>query len=127
MANTHAQARTSITATAVDHLLLMHTIQRAIGNSQSPYVRSSYAVADEAGVGSGVRRDWLNNMTTAMLDPQTGLFESDDGGQTVQPCPLAHLQEHHLVYFEMLGQLSSKLRTAPCLSAFWCCAVQLGT
>ena len=51
-----------------------------------------------------------------MLDPQTGLFDSDDGGQTVQPCPLAHLQEHHLVYFEMLGQQASSellLASAP--------------
>lgn len=59
--------------------------------------------ADEGGVGSGVRRDWLNNMMISMLDPQTGLFESCDGGHTWQPCPLAQLQEEHLVYFEMLG------------------------
>lgn len=69
------------------------------------------AAADEAGVGSGVRRDWLNSMTNAMLDPHTGLFESDDGGHTMQPCPLAHLQEHHLVYFEMLGQLQLHCHT----------------
>ena len=43
-------------------------------------------------------------MMTSMLDPQTGLFESADGGHTWQPCPLAHLQEQHLVYFEILGQ-----------------------
>ena len=39
----------------------------------------------------------------SLLDPQTGLFESCDGGHTWQPCPLAHMQEQHLVYFEMLG------------------------
>ena len=62
-------------------------------------------MADEGGIGSGVRRDWLNNMMNSMLDPQTGLFESCDGGHTWQPCPLAHMQEEHLVYFEMLGKL----------------------
>ena len=60
--------------------------------------------ADESGIGSGVRRDWLNSMMKTMLDPQTGLFESCDGGRTWQPCPLAHMQEEHLVYFEMLGE-----------------------
>ena len=60
-------------------------------------------LADEGGVGSGVRRDWLNSMMASMLDPQTGLFESADGGHTWQPSPLAHLQQQHLVYFEMLG------------------------
>lgn len=44
-----------------------------------------------------------------MLDPQAGLFESEDGGHTMQPCPLASLQEHHMVYFEMLGQLLNAL------------------
>ena len=63
--------------------------------------------ADEGGIGSGVRRDWLNSMMKSMLDPQTGLFESCDGGRTWQPCPLAHMQEQHLVYFEMLGELCS--------------------
>ena len=62
-------------------------------------------IADEGGIGSGVRRDWLNSMMNSMLDPQTGLFESCDGGHTWQPCPLAHMQEEHLVYFEMLGEL----------------------
>ncbi len=65
--------------------------------------------ADEGGIGSGVRRDWLNSMMTSMLDPQTGLFESADGGHTWQPCPLAPLQDQHLVYFEMLGQYSSEM------------------
>lgn len=61
--------------------------------------------ADESGIGSGVRRDWLKSMMQSMLDAQTGLFESCDGGRTWQPCPLAHMQEEHLVYFEMLGEL----------------------
>ena len=60
--------------------------------------------ADEGGIGSGVRRDWLNSMMASMLDSQTGLFESADGGHTWQPCPLAHFQDQHVVYFEMLGQ-----------------------
>lgn len=51
-----------------------------------------------------MRRDWLNSMMASMLDPQTGLFEAADGGHTWQPCPLAHMQDQHVVYFEMLGQ-----------------------
>ncbi|DBB02561.1 TPA: E3 ubiquitin-protein ligase smurf2 [Trebouxia sp. C0006] len=59
---------------------------------------------NESGIGSGVRRDWLNSMMASMLDPQTGLFEAADGGHTWQPCPLAHMQDQHVVYFEMLGR-----------------------
>ena len=64
----------------------------------------NFDCADEGGIGSGVRRDWLNSMMASMLDPQTGLFESADGGHTWQPCPLAHFQDQHVVYFEMLGR-----------------------
>lgn len=72
---------------------------------QLPANSAALHAADESGIGSGVRRDWLNSMMKSMLDPRTGLFESCDGGRTWQPCPLAHLQEEHLVYFEMLGEL----------------------
>ena len=57
-----------------------------------------------------------------MLDPQTGLFESADGGHTWQPCPLAHLQEQHLVYFEILGQsfaFPAQHHLCPCCAVFF--------
>ena len=61
----------------------------------------------EAAGGDGVRRDWLGEVTTHIVDPMRGLFRSDDGGRTLQPNPESGcIHEDHLAHFALLGRLA---------------------
>ena len=61
----------------------------------------------EAAEGDGVRREWFQQATKEMIDPNRGLFKSLDGGRTLQPNPEAgdHAADH-LAHFALLGRIA---------------------
>jgi hypothetical protein len=62
----------------------------------------------EAGIGDGIRREWLNETVKEIVDLQRALFVSKDGGRTLQPNAESALAAgaDHLSYFALLGRMA---------------------
>ena len=62
----------------------------------------------ENGSGDGLRREFFSQIARDMLDPNYGLFRSEDGGRTLQPNPHSATAQgpDHLSYFALFGRIT---------------------
>lgn len=62
----------------------------------------------ENGVGDGHRREFFRLAAAELMDPEFGLFKSNDGGRSFHPSSTAaDAQPESLAYFELCGKLIS--------------------
>ncbi|XP_064396022.1 E3 ubiquitin-protein ligase HACE1-like [Halichondria panicea] len=59
----------------------------------------------EAGMGSGVMREWFDNLSQEVLNPDYALFTQSADGATFQPNSLSDVNPDHLSYFRFAGRL----------------------
>ena len=63
----------------------------------------------EEGVDAGgLTREWINNVSSEVVDPKYGLFVSNSTGETYQPNEHSFINPYHLNYFKFYGQLVGK-------------------
>lgn len=60
----------------------------------------------ENGVGDGHRREFFRLIADELVNPNFGLFRSNDGGRSFHvSCTSSHAQPDHLAHFELCGKL----------------------
>uniref|UniRef100_UPI00358E10FD E3 ubiquitin-protein ligase HACE1 isoform X2 n=1 Tax=Myxine glutinosa TaxID=7769 RepID=UPI00358E10FD len=59
----------------------------------------------EEGVGKGVVREWFDNLSNEMLNPDYALFTQSADGSTFQPNSNSSVNPDHLNYFSFAGQI----------------------
>jgi E3 ubiquitin-protein ligase HACE1 len=61
--------------------------------------------AGEAGMGSGVKREWFDNLSREVLNPDYALFTQSADGATFQPNSHSDINPDHLSYFRFAGRM----------------------
>jgi E3 ubiquitin-protein ligase HACE1 len=59
----------------------------------------------EAGMGSGVKREWFDNLSKEVLNPDYALFIQSADGATFQPNSHSDINPDHLSYFRFAGRM----------------------
>jgi E3 ubiquitin-protein ligase HACE1 len=59
----------------------------------------------EEGMGAGVQREWFDNLSSELLNPDYALFVPSSDGVTFQPNSLSPINPDHLNYFSFAGRL----------------------
>ncbi|XP_065184808.1 E3 ubiquitin-protein ligase HACE1-like [Sycon ciliatum] len=59
----------------------------------------------EEGIGSGVRREFFDQISSELLNPDYALFTLSADGSTFQPNPNSEINSDHLSYFNFVGRL----------------------
>ncbi|XP_019853444.1 PREDICTED: E3 ubiquitin-protein ligase HACE1-like [Amphimedon queenslandica] len=61
----------------------------------------------EAGMGAGVHREWFNDLSSEILNPDYALFTQSADGATFQPNSHSDVNPDHLSYFKFAGRTMS--------------------
>ena len=74
------------------------------GAAKSLQVPFQVQFEGEAGIGEGVKREWISLLSREMLNEDYGLFVASSDGSTFQPNPNSYITPDHLSYFEFAGK-----------------------
>ena len=65
-------------------------------------------VGEEGVDAGGVSREWYQQLSKEIFNPNYALFKPSANSVTFQPNPTSFVNEHHLVFFQFVGKILAK-------------------